>query len=129
MAWWDIVSNFVNLGDTLMTPGRGLEGSHSRQFEIISKNKDEIILKSGRSPIQLTRDCFDVVEEFFKNNPVGTLRVASAHGPAYDRSADKLIREKTRIELARGNYVSSMLEKCGLVKYSMVGGKKVIGLS
>ena len=39
-----------------------------------------------------------------------------------------LIREATGSELARGNYICSILEHCGLVRYSMRGNQKGIEL-
>lgn len=129
MAWWTIVSSGVNVGDILTTPGRGKSGFHSSQFEVIATNKNEIIIKSGNSYIPLSKECFDIIEDFFKKNPKGILRIASLHStPALNDSVDKLVRGKTGSNLSRGNYVSSIFVNCGLVKYSMEGRRKVIGL-
>jgi len=129
MSWWTIVSGMVNVGDSFNTPGRGLSGFHSSSFEVIAKNNNELLIKSGNSAISLTEDCFDVVEDFFKNNPGGKLRVASVHNtPALRDSVDELVRRKTKSNLSRGNYVAAILEKCGLVIYRMEKRRKHIVL-
>jgi hypothetical protein len=129
MTWWNTVSSDVKVGDILRTPGLGMSGLRSGTFEIITKNNREITIESGESTISLPKECFDEIENFFITNPTQKLRCASLHDiPAFANSVDELIRQRTGSDLSRGHYVSSILVKCGLVKYSMVGRKKVIGL-
>ena len=129
MSWWELVSGKVNPGDKLFTPGRGLQGLRKKAFSILSKGSSKIIIASGSSRIPLDRLCFDTIERAFHKNPYIWLRVAALRDnePLKD-SADKLIREATGSQLARGNYVCSILEHCGLVRYSMRGNQKGIEL-
>lgn len=130
MKWWEKVCETVNEGDVLYTPGRGLDGGNKRKpFTIISKQYSNIVIQSGNFPILIERHCFDVIEETFSENPERSLRVASSHSnEPFKNSADEIIRNRTGSNLARGNYICSILEHCGLVKYSMAINKKVIGL-
>ena len=95
----------------------------------MSKDQSKIIVGSGSSKIPLIKQCFDVVENNLVSKEGFWLRVASIkENLPLDDSADKLIREATKSQLARGNYVCAILEHCGLVKYSMMVNKKVIKL-
>lgn len=130
MAWWDVVLDKVNPGDKLFTPGRGLKGSRRKPFTIVSKDTSKIIIKSGGSKVHLEKTCFDVIEKVLSEDPSLWLRVASLHdSEPLEDSADKLIREATGSQLARGNYVCSILEYCGLARYSMHGNQKGIELT
>ena len=128
MEWWDVVYARVTVGDSLFTPGRGLDGGNKRKpFKVIEKRADKINVKSGAYLIPLDKACSDVIEEAFTDNPLLWLRVASIKEiPALRGSADELIRKRTGSNLARGNYVCSILEYCGLVRYAMEGNRKGI---
>lgn len=131
MKWWDVVYKTIKVGDSLFTPGRGLDGGNKRKpFKIIKKLTDRINVQSGSYLIPLGKACFDVVEEAFTDNPHLWLRVASIKEiPALRGSADELIRKRTASNLARGNYVCSILEYCSLVHYQMQGNRKGIILA
>ena len=130
MPWWNVVFRSLNIGDTLFTPGRGLDGGNRRRpFTIISIESSSITIKSGKSSIRIEKECFDAIEDSFRENLEVKLRVASLHtNEPFPNSADELIRNATGSSLARGNYVCSILERCNLVRYSMLGNKKVIVL-
>lgn len=129
MRWWNKISNCLNVGDKLFTPGRGHNGANKKPFWIKTISKDKIQIKSGKSLICLERECFDAIEEAFRNDSKLWLRVASRHdNEPFEDSADKLIRAATDSNLARGNYICSILEKCGLVRYAMRGNRKGIKL-
>jgi len=129
MAWWELVLETIGVRDELFTPGRGLRGSRQKPFIIESIDPFEIIIASGDSEIRLEKECFDVVEEAFITNASLWLRVAALHGSEpFDNSVDKLVRDATESQLARGNYICSILEHCGLVRYSMRENKKGIEL-
>ena len=129
MAWWDSVYKMVNVKDIFYTPGRGMDGGNKKKpFSIISKEISKIIIRSGKSPVPLVRECFDVVEEALTSGKYRQLRVAALKSKeAFENSADKLIKQGTKSDLARANYVCALLEHCGLVKYAMKGNQKVIG--
>ncbi|HPD57890.1 MAG TPA: hypothetical protein PKW17_11665 [Smithellaceae bacterium] len=131
MSWWNGVYEIIKESDLIYTPGSGLSGGNKkRPFWIHKKDPSKITIKSGKSEVPLVKECFDTVEDAFKNKKIQWLRVASSHSNVpFDESADQLIRESTQSKLARGNYVCAILEYCGLVKYSMLGNKKVIKLS
>jgi hypothetical protein len=127
MAWWEIVLKKLDVRDELLTPGRGLRGSRRKPFKIIFKNPTIIRIASGKSTIPLERLCFDTVEKAFSEDPLLWLRVAALHdSEPFENSVDKLVRDATGSQLARGNYICSILEHCGLVRYSMRGNKKGI---
>lgn len=130
MSWWDIVSTSFKNGDKLFTPGRGLEGGNKkRPFTILSKDSSKIVIHSGDYNVPLVKECFDVVEKALVKETYRCLRVAALKdNEPLDDSADKLIRQATKSNLARGNYVCAMLEHCKLVKYAMQGNRKVIEL-
>ncbi|MDO9527966.1 MAG: hypothetical protein Q7J27_02270, partial [Syntrophales bacterium] len=129
MYWWKIVSEKVSGGNILFTPGRGMKGLNKKSFEITENSADIIRILSGESTIPLERECFNTIEEAFKENPSLQLRVAALRdNKPLEGSADELIRNATGSQLARGNYVCSILEYCGLVQYKMKGRKKVIVL-
>jgi hypothetical protein len=130
VGWWDLILKEINPGDVLYTPGRGLAGLRKKPFAVISKEASSLVIQSGSAKIRLERKCFDTLEEAFSANPFLWLRVASLHdSEPFEDSADKLIRERTGSQLARGNYVCSILEHCGIVRYSMNGNRKGIELS
>jgi len=131
MSWWNKVYEIIKESDLIYTPGSGLSGGNKkRPFWIHKKDPSKITIKSGKSDVPLIKECFDTIEDAFKNKKIQWLRVASSHSNVpFDESADQLIRESTQSKLARGNYVCAILEYCGLVKYSMLGNKKVIKLS
>ena len=129
MSWWDVILEKINVKNVLTTPGRGMEGLREGIFTIEEKNAAFIDLSSGDAMIRLERKCFDTIEKAFRQNPNLYLFVRAVHKvPAFPGSADELIRNATGSEQARGNYVCSILEHCGLVQYEMRGSKKVIVL-
>jgi hypothetical protein len=129
MSWWEKVYESINVGDEFQTPGRGEEGNRSRPFVVLKKTRDRIIILSGNAKIPLDRPCFEVIEETLTLNPYQSLRAAALHdNQAIERSADRLIRIRTGSNLGRSNYVCSILESIGLVRYVMVGNKKCIKL-
>ena len=130
MAWWELVLEKIDVREELFTPGRGLKGSHRKPFIIESIGPFDIIIASGKSEIHLEKECFDVIEEAFIANPSLWLRVAALHkSEPFEDSVDKIVREATGSQLARGNYICAILEHCGLVRYSMQGNKKGVELS
>jgi hypothetical protein len=127
MSWWDKVYENINVGDEFQTPGRGEEGIRSRPFVVLKKTPDRITIFSGNAKIPLDRPCFEVIEETLTLNPYHPLRAAALHdNQAIEGSADMLIRIKTGSNLARSNYVCSLLKSIGMVRYVMVGNKKCI---
>jgi len=130
ISWWNEVCEKIREGDLIYTPGGGLSGGNKkRPFWIHKKDPSKITIKSGKSEIPLVKECFDTIEDALKNKKMQRLRVASSHSNVpFDDTADMLIRESTDSKLARGNYVCAILECCGLVKYSMIGNRKVIKL-
>lgn len=127
MPWWNVVFDKINIGDVLFTPGGGMSGHRKKPFKVLSKDIDRIIILSGKSPIPLEKGCFDAAERAFSENSFLWLRVASVHGnEPFESSVDKLVREATGSHLARGNYICSILEYCGLVRYRMRGNRKGI---
>jgi hypothetical protein len=130
MAWWDLILEKIDIGDKFYTPGRGLQGLRRKLFTILEIDSSKIIIGSGTSKIPLEKKCFDAVENAFSNNTLLWLRVAALHdNEPFENSVDKLVRDATGSQLARGNYISSILEYCGLGRYSMRGNKKGIELS
>jgi len=130
MAWWELVLEKIDVRDELYTPGRGPTGSRRKPFIIESIDPFEIIIASGKSEIRLEKKCFDVIEEAFIANPFLWLRVAALHdNEPFEDSVDKVVREATGSKLARGNYICSILQHSGLVRYSMQGNKKGVELS
>ena len=76
MKWWDVVYGTVTVGDSLFTPGRGLDGGNKRKpFKAIKKLIDRINVQSGACLIPLDKACFDAIEEAFTGNPHLWLRV------------------------------------------------------
>jgi len=128
MSWWKIVTEKVSEGNILFTPGRGIKGLNKKPFQIIEKGADIIRILSGSSLIPLERKCFDTIGKAFHENAFLQLFVAALHEKPLEGSGDILIRNATGSQLARGNYVCSILEYCGLVHYKMKGRKKVIVL-
>jgi hypothetical protein len=130
MSWWDIVCELVQHGDTLYTPGRGLQpGASKKPFTIISKDASKIEIKSGKSIVPLHKECFDIVESDMTTKSHLWLRVAALHDNIkLENSVDGLIRNKLESQLARGNYVCAILERCRIVKYAMQGSWKVVEL-
>jgi len=130
MSWWDVVSSKLMRGDVLFTPGRGKEGLRKKPFEILSVTSSSLKILSGDYPISLERECFDVIEREYFKNPFASLRIAAIkENDPLDDSADKLIRQATGSNMARGNYVCAILEHCELVRYEMSGKRKVIVLN
>lgn len=129
MTWWDTVWEQINVGDIFSTPGRGIPASGQKPFEILSKDLTRITISSGKAKIPLDKDCFHAIEKAFTKNRSLWLRCAAVHHvEAVENSVDKLIREATGSQLARGNYVCAILEHCDLVRYSMRGNRKGIQL-
>jgi hypothetical protein len=116
-------------GDLLYTPGRGLQGFRRKQFKIVSIDALKLTILSGDNNISIEKECFDAIERSFKKNRNLWLRVASLHdNKPVPNSVDKLIRAATGSNVARGNYVCSICEHCGLVRYAMQGNQKGIKL-
>jgi len=103
MAWWRIVSEKVSEGDILFTPGRGMKGLNKKPFKITANGADIIRILSGNSLISLERECFDIIEEAFKENAYLHLRVAALRdNKPLEGSADKLIRDEQVHHLPEG---------------------------
>jgi hypothetical protein len=129
MPWWNALINQINENDILYTPGRGLDGGNRRKNFLINHiTKNKITIISGGSLVPLDRECFDIIENVFLQNPFLWLRTASLHEEPISGSADELIRVGTGSDLARGNYICAILQHCGLVRYSMRGNQKGIEL-
>jgi len=129
MPWWNEVLSQVNTGEILYTPGRGIPPSNQKPFTIITQEPTSISILSGKSVIPLERECFDVIEKAFNKNSNLCLRVASVRETEpLENSVDELIRNATESQLSRGNYISSILEYCGIVRYTMLGNQKHIEL-
>ncbi len=130
MAWWDTVISTVASGDVLLTPGRGIPPVGRKPFKIITKTSSQLTIASGKSKIRLEKVCFDAIEKAFDEKPYLWLRVASLHdNEPFENSVDQVIRQTTGSKLARGNYVCSILEYCGLALFSMRGNQKGIELA
>ncbi len=130
MAWWDLILEKIDIESKLYTPGKGLQGLRRKLFTILAIDSSKIIIGSGTSRIPLEKKCFDAVENAFSNNTLLWLRVAALHdNEPFENSVDKLVRDVTGSKLARGNYISSILEYYGLVRYSMRGNRKGIELA
>ena len=129
MAWWDLILEKIDIGDKFYTPGRGLRGLRRKPFIILEIDSSKIIIGSGKTKIPLEKRCFAAVENTFSNNSLLWLRVASLHdNEPFENSVDKVVREATASQLSRGNYICSILEHCGLMRYTMRGNKKGIEL-
>ena len=129
MNWWSKIISTITVGSTLKTPGRGIPATRQGTFTVNNVNPAWLIIESGQGQIILEKICFEIVERTFTANPAIRLRVASLHDNVpFPDSVDKLIRDATGSNLARGNYVSSILVHCNLVKYAMNGRQKVIVL-
>ncbi len=129
MDWWKVIFDKINTRDKLFTPGRGPEGARKKPFTILSKDLDSISILSGRSGIRLEKECFEIVQRTFSDNPSIWLRIAAIRETEpLPNSVDELVRVVSGSQLARGNYISSILEYCGLVRYSMHGSKKGVEL-
>jgi hypothetical protein len=117
----------VNVEDELLTPGRGKQGFKRKPFTIFGIESEKIVVGSGHSKIILEKECFEVTEKAFSEKTTLWLRVAALHDiePAKG-SVDELVRLATGSQLARGNYICSILEHCGLVRYTMQANKKGI---
>ena len=127
MRWWDLILKKIDLGDKLYTPGRGPQGLRRKLFTILKIDSSKITIGSGRAKVPLEKKSFDVVENAFANNSLLWLRAAALHdSEPFENSVDKLVRDATGSQLARGNYISSILEHCGLVRYAIRGNKKGI---
>ena len=130
MSWWDVVSRKLKRGDILFTPGKGKEELGRKPFDILSITSSSLKIHSGDYPISLGRECFDAIEAEYNKNPFASLRVAAIkENDPLDGSADKLIREATGSNMARGNYVCAILKHCGVVRYEMQGRRKCIVLN
>ena len=130
MSWWDVVYERIAIGDEFLTPGYGIDGGNKRKpFKVIGKFQDKIKIRSGDYPIPLDKECFEIIESAFRNNPTLWLRVAAIKEcDALPGSADELIKKGTGSNLARANYICSILESYGLVRYRMEGKRKGIVL-
>jgi len=127
--WWEGVQNNLKTGERLLTPGRGMKGGRQKTFEIFSIDSNAITIMSGKSLIPLERVCFNSIQKAFEENPNHWLRAASLHtSQPLENSVDKLVRDATGSDLARGNYICAILEHLGFVQYSMRGNKKGIEL-
>lgn len=130
MAWWETVYENIHVGHEFQTPGKGIEGTGAKLFKVIYKEPDLIIILTGGACLPLERSCIEAIEDAFRRNPQSTWRISSLHDKdPYPDSADRLIRERTGANLARGNYVCSILKSIGLVRYVMVGNKKNMELA
>jgi UDP-2,3-diacylglucosamine pyrophosphatase LpxH len=129
MTWWDAVSKKVHVGDIFYTPGRGIPASGQKPFEVVVKDSSGITVSSGKAKIALESECFHTVEQAFSKDRSLWLRAAALHDvDTSEKSVDGLVREATGSHSARGNYVCSILERCGLVRYAMHGNRKGIEL-
>ena len=127
MVWRDLILEGIDIRDKFYTPGRGLQGLRRKPFTILEIDSSKIIIGSGTSKIPLEKKCFDAAENAFSNNTLLWLRVAAVHdNEPFENSVDKVVRGATGSQLARGNYICSILEHCGLVRYAMRGNKKGI---
>lgn len=127
-SWWDRAIEKASVGSELLTPGRGVSGLGGKPFRITAVDSRRIVVESGRSSVPLDRKCFDVLQNVFYATPGLWLRVASSHGEPFEGSADAVIREHTGSDLARANYICSILVHSQLVEYSMHGNQKGIRL-
>ena len=126
--WWEGIQNNLKTGERLLTPGMGMKGGRQKAFEIFSIDSNAVTIKSGKSLIPLEGVCFNSIQKAFEENPNHWLRAASLHtSQPLENSVDKLVRDATGSQLARGNYICAILEHLALVQYSMRGNKKGIG--
>jgi hypothetical protein len=62
MGWWKVVLKNLDVGDILLTPGRGLQESRRKPFKIVLKSPSAINIASGNSVVPLERLCFDTIQ-------------------------------------------------------------------
>jgi hypothetical protein len=130
MSWWQKILETIEVGEELLTPGRGMEGARQKSFWVKEKNYDNLVIYSGKAHFAIEKECFDVIEIALVTRNYSLLRIASLHAnEALEGSADQLIRHATNSNLSRGNYVCSILERTGLVRYIMDGNRKCIELN
>jgi predicted RNase H-like HicB family nuclease len=129
MSWWQKIIENIREGEELFTPGRGVEGNHRKPFWVRQRNNGMIVVESGNTFIPLEKQCFDAIESALTEGRYPRLRIASLRQrEPYHDSADRLIRDATGNNLARGNYVCAILIKIGVVYYVMQGRQKCIAL-
>lgn len=127
MSWWDIVFKNVKIEEKFKTPGRGLYSLNAKDFKVIYKDSERLVILAGRSCIPLDKKCFDALEDTFKQQPNIKLRVSTVRQKEPEKnSADEIIRYKTGSNLPCANYICAILEKLNLVKYEMDGERKCI---
>lgn len=126
---WNKVMANLSPRQQLLTPGRGIPANRQRPFIITGVDPTHIDIEIGKSrtPNRLPRAMFDAVDNFFRSNPSGHLRIAAEHAvtPTED-SVDEVARAAVHFSRAIGNYVAAILEAAGCVRYFMNGNQKCI---
>ncbi len=126
---WNVIVVNLKSGQQLLTPGRGIPATRQMSFIITGLTPTHIDIEIGKSrtPNRLPRAMFDAVDDHFRHNPQGYLRIAAEHAdtPTAD-SVDEVVRAAVPFPRAIGNYVAAILEAAGCVRYFMNGGQKCI---
>ena len=119
----------INPGQVLLTPGRGIPPTRQRPFFVtnITSNYIDIQIGEAQTFNRLPMQMFDAVEDFFRNNSTGRLRIAAEHTmTSTPGSVDEIVRSAVDFPRVIGNYVASILEAAGCVRYAMAGNRKYI---
>ena len=125
--FWSAIQEKIQTGSQLKTPGRGDPPTRQAPFYAVEKGGEYLKIEIGskRTPNTLRKEMFDRVENYFREHPEETLRIAATHTTSPLRSSvDAIVRDKSGRAL--GNYVAAILKEAGCVEFVMESKQKRI---
>ena len=125
----ETIKRWIDSGQVLLTPGRGIPPTHQREFKIGTVGDVRITFDFPKSQVHVWYDEIEhAINETRKAG--GRVRIGAYEGRAELGTFQRFLQDAQGKHKQQRNaeYVAAVLEECGISEYTIEGGAKGIRL-